>query len=210
MRDFTFNSKEHVYRWLDTGEVIPSVNQLIEKAGLTNFGSVPAGVMAAAQDRGTKIHLACEFDDLGTLADIDPEHIPYLEGWRQFKSTFELAFTAQQIELGMVSEKHNFAGTLDRFYVDHTAKIVWVIDIKSGSALYRTTGLQLAGYAVLLKENFPELAEYKFVRSAVQLKKSGYLKYKNEPYVNPGDEGTFIEGCVNGNMEVIQAWLKRA
>jgi hypothetical protein len=209
MRAFAFNAEQHLYTWVDTGEIIPSVNQILQTAGLVDFSKIPAEIMKAAQDRGTNIHLATQFDDLGTLDTVDPAHQPYLEGWRQFRTTFGIKFTAKQIEVACASEVHNFAGTMDRVCVDFETKQVWIIDLKSGSAVYRSTGLQLAGYEILVKENFPELVGFQFIRWAVQLKKSGALKYKIHSFKDPGDIGTFI-GCKNGDTEIIQAWLQRA
>lgn len=58
-------------------------------------------------------------------------------------------------ELGQVSEKHRFAGTLDAVGRDQDGKVV-LLDWKTSNGIYGEYLYQLAGYALLLEENKPE------------------------------------------------------
>ena len=203
MRAFEFNAAEHRYTWLDNGQEIPSVTRIIERAGLSDLSAIPAAVLKNAADRGTNIHTATELYDTGTLATIDPAHEPYLTAWKMFRAAYRLDFEPREIELKLVSEKYNFAGTLDRYKIREGK--LWICDIKTGSKVYKTTGLQLAAYEILLKENLPELAQLTTERSAVQLKKTGQFKQHdfNEDY----HRARFIK-CLAGQLtpEEITQW----
>lgn len=203
MRAFTFDPDKHIYRWADTGEEIPSVTQVIKRAGLSNMDGIPAEVLRIAGERGTNVHLATALHDYGTLDTIDPAHVPYLDAWKMWLEVFKVSFEPNEIELQLVSEKYNFAGGLDRFKVRDNKLLV--PDIKSGSKVYKTTGIQLGGYEILLKENFPELEKYPCERVAVQLKKNGKFQchHFNEDYY----PARFLK-CLSGNLtpEEIESW----
>jgi len=75
-----------------------------------------------------------------------------------------LAQTRIQIthtEMGLVSEKHRFGGTLDGIGVDADGKRV-LIDWKTSNAVYSDYLIQLAAYGLLLDECQPELAPQGF------------------------------------------------
>ena len=63
--------------------------------------------------------------------------------------------TVTHTEMGLVSEKHQFGGTLDAVG-EIDGKIV-LLDWKTSNAVYGDYILQLAAYALLLEENRPEL-----------------------------------------------------
>lgn len=120
-----FIPETHTYR-LDGAE-IPGVSKIIAFAGLSDM----TWVSEEALKRGSYVHQALEFEDLGDLneADLDEKLKGYLKAWRTFKADFKA-------EIHCVEQKvhhpiYRYGGTLDRI-----AKIeghFCVIDIKSGS-----------------------------------------------------------------------------
>lgn len=64
-------------------------------------------------------------------------------------------------EMGSVSERHRFGGTLDAIGRDSAGRVV-LIDWKTSNAVYGDMLCQLAAYALLLEENYPEHAPQGF------------------------------------------------
>lgn len=174
----TFDAAKHEYR--DGGKVIPSVTQILQP--LSNFDFVDPDVLAAAQDFGTAVHLACELDDNGTLDEsaLDPELLPYLLGWRKFMTEHHCKWEAT--ELKVYHHAMGYAGTLDRVgLVDGDRSMV---DIKSGTRLFPSTGPQTAAYA----QAYAPLSARSFKRYAVRLFPNGY---ELKQYTSPTDWATF-------------------
>lgn len=174
----TFDPVKHEYR--DGARVIPSVTQILQP--LSNFDFVDPDVLAAAQAFGTAVHMACELDDNGTLdeAALDPELLPYLQGWRKFVAEHNCRWEA--IELRVYHQDMGYAGTLDRVgYVDGDRGL---LDIKSGTRLFPSTGPQTAAYA----QAYAPLSARSFKRFAVRLFPDGY---ELKQYSSPTDWATF-------------------
>lgn len=91
----TFDPVAHAY-FLD-GERVPSVTQILQRAGLIDFSKIPAAILNAARDRGAAVHAAVHFYNEGDLdaafADEFPAYAPYVEAWVRFldESGFEFA-----------------------------------------------------------------------------------------------------------------------
>lgn len=178
-RQLTFDQVSHTYK-LD-GRPIPGVTSILQP--LTDFSFVNGGVLAAAQQFGTAVHLACELWDKRTLDEdaLDPALVPYLEGWKLFSKEHEVSW--RRVEARVYSEQHWYAGTLDREgLVDGKPAVV---DIKSGSALYPATGPQLAAY----KNAVPGISPL-CKRFAVRLKEDG--KYVLKEYTDRDDWPLFL------------------
>lgn len=155
---FTFDAEAHEYR-LD-GRSLVSVTQVLDLAGLSG-GPWPEGASA----RGTAVHLATEYDDMGDLdeSSLDPAIAGYLDAWRRFVR--ESRFDASLIEHRAYHQTHLYAGTIDRVGHFGDGKPV-VLDIKSGVE-HPSHSLQLAAYAFLLDEPM------RYERMAVYLRPDG-------------------------------------
>lgn len=174
----TFDPVEHEYR--DGARVVPSVTQILQP--LSNFDFVDQDVLRAAQEFGTAVHMACELWDTGMLDrdSLDPELEPYLQGWIAFCQAHNCQW--EGIELRVYDKAMGYAGTLDRFgLVDGERAIV---DIKSGSKLFPSTGPQTAAYA---QAHVPVVAR-SIKRYAVRLFPNGY---ELKAYTSPLDWATF-------------------
>jgi len=66
-----------------------------------------------SRDRGSMVHLATHYDDMGELDEdsLDPIIIPYVDGWRKFKR--ESGFVVETSEVPMASKVYQYAGTPD-------------------------------------------------------------------------------------------------
>src|SRR4030065_1671243 len=91
-----FDKDTHEYKV--NGLVIPSVTQIIQGAGLTNFANVPDFILQEKADLGTKGHSATELYDKGTLdkKSLHPILKKYLNSWITFTKDFD--FVVEDIE----------------------------------------------------------------------------------------------------------------
>lgn len=160
----TFDAELHQYAYM--GRVVPSVTQILKP--LTDFDSVPAGVLAAASAFGTAVHKACELWDLGDLDEdsLDPQLAPYLQAWKQFMADHDCAWI--HVEQPIVHKQLRYAGTPDRAGLVRGEEAV--VDLKSTMALYPSVGPQLAAYDAALQ---PKTNAQRLKRYGVQLKPDG-------------------------------------
>ena len=141
-----FNSETHTYR-LD-GIKIPSVTQILQGAGLSDFSKVNPELLKRAQSFGTAAHLACQLYDENRLdiKSLDIALEPRLESWILFKRDFGIT-EFKEIEKQVYSIKYQYAGCLDRLTMDDA-----LIEIKTCTTIPKTTGLQLMGYQIAREE----------------------------------------------------------
>jgi hypothetical protein len=151
MSDLIFNAATHEYS-VD-GRILPSVTQVLQAEGIYDMSMIPEDRLRVAQQLGTAVHLATEFDDKGILdnASIDDVVRPYLTQWKKFKHDFDFELISS--ECRYYSEKYKYAGTLDRtcFLRMATTPRKCLLDIKTGVES-DVIGLQLAAYQNLLIE----------------------------------------------------------
>lgn len=102
-----FNEADHSY-FLD-GVRVPSVTGILKAEGFIDDRFFDEW----SRDRGSMVHLATHYDDLGELDEdsLDPVIVPYVEAWRRFKR--ESGFIVEASETGLASRVHRYAGTLD-------------------------------------------------------------------------------------------------
>jgi hypothetical protein len=83
---FAFDDATHTYLFGERRERVPSVTQIMAGVGLVDYSHIPPAVLAAAAERGTRAHTACEFllqDDLDW--DTLPDDIwGYVKGCEKF------------------------------------------------------------------------------------------------------------------------------
>jgi len=137
----TFDEATHTYYW--HGKRVPGVTGLLKT--LHNFDGVPTDVLEAASQRGTAVHLACEYLDKGILDEdsVDPAIAGYVNGWRLFMAEKKPAWSA--IEQMFYHPALAYAGTLDREGLMEGDE--WTLDIKTAAASHPVWGIQTAAYA---------------------------------------------------------------
>ena len=179
----TFDDQKHEYRY--NGAVVPGVTGILSP--LIDLRFVNHEVLAAAQDFGTAVHLACELHDQRRLdhATLDPALSPYLDGWMQFNQDHQCVWNG--IEERVYHPTMRYAGTLDRRgKVDGRGAIV---DIKSGTSLFASVGPQLAAYSQAIAAQSGRAAmACADQRFAVRLFPGGY---ELKQYTSPMDWAVF-------------------
>lgn len=170
-----FDKASHEYR-VD-GVLFPSVTQILESGGLSDFSMVPRDALEYAQWKGTLIHKTLEIHDIDGL---DPEWLtddpngviaqPYVKAWDNFKSKYSID-KFDGVEIRGVSTQYGFAGTMDRYL----GREIW--DIKTGG-VSKSWGPQLAGYEQIAKEMKLNPNVRNWQRRVVQLDGKGFKVFK--------------------------------
>jgi len=171
-----FKPETHEYSWDETP--VPSVTQVIDYFSLMDTRFYPEWV----KDRGRAVHLACEYDDDGSLdeSSLDPRIMGRVRGYRKFEAEIEHAW--EMTETRLYHPVYRFAGTLDRagfMYINGKLCQV-VLDLKSGANL-PCYWLQLAGYVLLVTIIHKEKNPLNWHRVVLQLNDDGTYK----PHVLP-------------------------
>lgn len=140
-------------------ESYPGVSEILQGAGMVDLSGIPEDRLEYARVRGSAVHLACHYYDLGVLNwdSVDPAIVGYLRSYIAFKQRAEDAIGFQVLgsEIPLTSKQWRFCGTLDKI-----AKVnggAAVIDLKTPITSRPATRFQTAGYHLLVNENFPAL-----------------------------------------------------
>ena len=172
MNGLTFDPEKHEYR--RNGLIVPSVTQILEQVGISDFSGIPTEILEYAKIRGTMVHKATALDDEGYLDEesIDPVIMPYVEAWRKFKEEF--SFVPIMIERMIYHPVFGYCGTLDRTgNIEEDFEKEVILDIKSGVVHIGAVGPQTAAYEEALRN---ELGGKKRCRYAVKLMDDGNFK----------------------------------
>ena len=111
-----FDEASHLYT-LD-GERLPSVTQILQRAGAIDFDHIPPQIRERALARGTAVHRAVHYFNENDL-DVDafrttwPEYAPYLDAWIKFVDVSGFRFATID-ELGSVSHIRRYAVQLKK------------------------------------------------------------------------------------------------
>jgi hypothetical protein len=143
-----FDEDLHAYT-LD-GEPIPSVTQVITRAGLidTTFFT------EEARDRGRAVHAAAHYlaeDDLD-LATVDPRITGYVEA--ALRALSDMRLDPYLVECSLSHPDLRYAGTFDVLACRDSE--LWLADYKTG-AYHSAHIAQLAAYYELIRANLPHL-----------------------------------------------------
>lgn len=147
-----FNEDRHVYH-LDK-KMVPSVSQLLETNGISDFSMVLNEVLDVAIDYGHAIHEMTQWADEDRLDEstVEEKLQTPLRLWREFTKANIKKWYA--IETPVASARYGYAGTPDRVALSYTNEI-WLLDIKTG-AKTKAHAIQSAGYENAYRENTGE------------------------------------------------------
>ena len=183
-----FDEATHTYT-LD-GVRVPGVTGALKVCSAADYAGVDPEVLAVAAARGTAVHRMIELDCKGRLdeAALDPMLATYLVKWREFMAVS--GFVPLLQEHRVASRRYGYAGTLDLFGLLHDRYAL--IDAKSVVRVMPSTGPQLAGYEIALREWEPHLLPPadKVQRFALQLPADG--PWRLVPFTSPRDARTFL------------------
>jgi hypothetical protein len=157
------------------GSFAPSVTQVLKDVRMADFDAIPEEAGEYAMERGSALHLACQYYDIETLDEdaIDETWAQYLAAWKKFRK--ETGFEPAMIEHSFYHPL-GFCGTLDRTgrFPNNTKAI---LDIKTGEGeIKKWVGAQLSAYAFGALQS-----PMTFRRIAVRLSRTGEYKIKEFP-----------------------------
>lgn len=174
---FRFDPERHEFSKGD--QIIPSVTQVLARAGLCDFSFVEEDVRLHAMDRGRSVHWMLQLEDEGLLdyRRVPRALRPYREAYKTWKQRSE--FHVIGIEERFVSP-HGFAGIIDRTgsfpaTTMYLAGTTAVIDFKTGETP-DWVRYQLAAYAlgiepkVALARNIRRIAMSLFADATYKIK----------------------------------------
>ena len=127
MKCLTFDNKKHEYTL--NGSVVPGVTTVLRSVGISDFSNIKKSVLDYACQKGTAIHLACEYYDKNILGDVPAVIDLYFKQWCLFCDKFKPDFL--EIENRVFCDKFKYAGTIDRIALIKGELVL--IDIKSGA-----------------------------------------------------------------------------
>lgn len=144
LTSLTFDPEKHEYR-ID-GEVVPSVTQILTKAGMTDLTFCTEHGL----NLGTAIHAAIHLHVTGKLDmdSLDPQVQPYYQQWLNFLN--DTNFRVIQTEQPVYHTGLMYAGTLDVRGELNGLQIV--MDFKSNSKP-RAVQAQLGGYSLAVRSH---------------------------------------------------------
>jgi hypothetical protein len=162
---FSFCAERHEYIDLRTGAVVPSITQLLKRAGLVDA----TFYTRASRDRGTAVHDLCAAYDLGalTLEECDSPLRGYLLA--HVKALGILRPTMIAVEEASIHASLGFGGRPDR--IVKMAGALGVLELKSGPQT-PAHAIQCALQCILVEEHVGLPAEH-MQRHAVYLKRTG-------------------------------------
>lgn len=141
--NFTFDEASHSYRL--AGVTLPSVTQILEYSGLS-----PQFPVGPYRVRGRNVHTATQaWDEGNEILRLGAEIAPYLESYKLAIADWDFEWTG--IEVRGYHETLCYAGTVDRVGIRRSSGRPCVVDIKSGDTKEEETGLQTAGYVMLIQ-----------------------------------------------------------
>jgi hypothetical protein len=111
-----FDEATHTYT-LD-GERLPSVTQILQRAGAIDFSHIPPTILEAARERGTAVHKAVHYFNENDL-DVDvfrvafPDYWPYVSAWIKFLDTSGFRFATVDT-IGSTSHVRRYAVALKK------------------------------------------------------------------------------------------------
>jgi len=192
-----FSEPDHRYEL--EGIRVRSVTNVLQKAGIIDFSSIPPGTLEEARTRGTTVHKALHYYNEHDL-NIDefrqdfPSYVGYVDAWISFCE--QRHFVPVLSEHRVASPRHLLAGTLDCLGLLDGVGVL--LDFSTGRPQDVGKNLQTAAYHALALEwasEDPSLEAFVdahpvIKRFAVALRRDG--TFRLESYNDPTDFRKFL------------------
>jgi hypothetical protein len=176
-----FDAAIHEYRNAQ-GSIVPSVTQILARAGICDFSFVEEETRIRAMERGTSVHWLARLEDEGLLdyRQVPIGLRPYRKGWNDWKKAS--GFIPELIEHPFISH-YGYAGTIDRYgklpkTLSYPNGSTAVVDLKTGE-IAEWVRFQLVAYAMRMHPT-PAVAR-NIRRIAVALRKNGTYSVREFP-----------------------------
>ncbi len=172
MGKLLFDADTHEYS-VD-GVVIPSVTQVLEAVGVSDYSMITKADRDYYFTRGTYVHKAMELllKDQLDWDTVDESIIGYVRAGEKF--VHDTGFTADYIEESLHHEQYRYAGTLDVAGLLGNRKVI--LDWKTG-AVQEHVKYQIGGYCELLRR---KTNKFYNIGYGVELKANGIYKMSEE------------------------------
>ncbi len=156
MPNFTFNEEKH--EGMFDGVVIPSVTQILQETGLTDFSKVDPGLLERNAAFGIAGHAAIQYKCKGTLDDssVDETLKPYVAGWDNFVEDFGYVF--HRAEVRGYHPVYRYTYGIDQLGEITNGKYIGNVvgDIKFG-IVKPSDNIQLAGYKIAAGKDYKHI-----------------------------------------------------
>jgi len=162
---------------------LPSVTGILKAVGLIDT----AFFTEEGRERGTAVHLACEYLDQGDLDEstIDPQIVGYLDAYKKFKAASGWQF--EWIEVPVTDKAHTYAGMFDRALSSRPRKL---LDIKTG-AHQPWHSVQSAAYVNCMDDPFS------YSRYGLYLQKDGKFSIREFPKAEYMSDLAIFQSALN-------------
>ena len=174
---FEFDPSTHTFT--QGGLKVPSVTQVLARAGLCDYSFVDAETREYSMKRGTSVHWMTQLEDQGAL---NYRSVP--KSLRGYRKAYKLwkersGFKPVFIEMQFVS-RFGYAGIIDRFGTLPPAHYQGtIVDLKTGP-VQNWTRYQLTAYSVVAAGDDPVRAQV-FRRIALRLSDDGTYNVREFP-----------------------------
>lgn len=152
-----FTEEGHIYRDID-GNKVPSVSEILQSSGASDFSFVSQDVLERSQRFGTAFHRAAYLLEQGKLKSYDPALEPWILNLRSWTVIAKPNWIKMEQSIG--SSAFGFAGTPDRFG-DFLNEKNSVLDYKTGS-YSPAHAIQTVAYQILIEECLKIKVKHRF------------------------------------------------
>ena len=173
---FSFDPEKHEYRL--SGNVIPSVTQVIKSCGLIRFDDVPPETLIHKAKIGKAVHLACEYYDKGILDEVPDSYAGYVQAYEVFRRTAYSSSYWRYIEAPMYGNCNGMTYGMTADRIGYINGENWILELKTSQQEEAAWRIQLMAYAA-----GRGMLGYK--RKALQLKPDGTFRLYS--YNDPKD-----------------------
>ena len=150
--ELIFDSDKHLYTLDMEGQTLqlPSVTQILRFVSRELYGEVPAHILDAAADRGTRVHEAIEMVAKFGWMEADTDIMPYVVAYQEWEK--EYGFKVLASEYKTYHRTRLYAGTADALLMD--GDDLCLMDVKTSKTILEgLTTAQLYGYSEALKSH---------------------------------------------------------
>lgn len=165
----SFQFVESTHEYLLNGRSVPSVTQILERAGLICYDGIPDSVLEHKAEVGTAAHAAAHYFDEGDLeiSSVDDEAMPYLDGWIKFRKETGFVPTGMEQRGIATVDGMEYGYTFDREGI--LSGYPTLLEIKCTAGVEISWGPQTAAYEMALRAQDGKARR----RVAVHLKRTG-------------------------------------
>ena len=153
-----FDSETHIYRSMATGNIIPSVTNIMREGGILKcLHDVPVHILEQARQFGTAVHAAIHLFNTDNLKEetLDENLKPYLDVYMDFLEEHKVrVIKSEQV---VYNQMFGYAGQYDLYA--EVDDCLTLLDIKTSHEVdKKSNSVQLSAYRAAVNENIAKLS----------------------------------------------------